>query len=88
MDYPYDLGPYCRPVTTTSAEAQRWFDRGLNWCFSLALAEHSAHQLGSTDGRRAGIPMQVHPIPRESLKLRNSSLPGPDRMDNLMRAHS
>ena len=33
MDYPYDLGPYSRKVTTTSADAQRWFDRGLNWCF-------------------------------------------------------
>ena len=33
MDYPYDLGPYARRVTTASAEAQRWFDRGLNWCF-------------------------------------------------------
>ena len=34
MDYPYDLGPYVRKVTTTSADAQRWFDRGLNWCFA------------------------------------------------------
>jgi tetratricopeptide (TPR) repeat protein len=33
MDYPYDVGPYSRKVTTTSADAQRWFDRGLNWCF-------------------------------------------------------
>jgi tetratricopeptide (TPR) repeat protein len=33
MDYPYDVGPYSRPMTTVSAEAQRWFDRGLNWCF-------------------------------------------------------
>ncbi len=33
MDYPYDLGTYCRKVTTSSADAQRWFDRGLNWCF-------------------------------------------------------
>jgi tetratricopeptide (TPR) repeat protein len=33
MDYPYDVGLYCRKVTTTSADAQRWFDRGLNWCF-------------------------------------------------------
>src|SRR6266478_4636216 len=33
MDYPYDLGPHSRTVTTTSADAQRWFDRGLNWCF-------------------------------------------------------
>ena len=33
MDYPYDLGRYSRRVTTASADAQRWFDRGLNWCF-------------------------------------------------------
>ena len=33
MDYPYDLGPYSRKVTTASAEAQRWFDRGLNWTY-------------------------------------------------------
>jgi tetratricopeptide (TPR) repeat protein len=32
-DY-YDLGSYTRPVTTDSAEAQRWFDRGLMWCYS------------------------------------------------------
>jgi tetratricopeptide (TPR) repeat protein len=35
MDYPYDLGPYTRTVTTASADAQRWFDRGLNWCFGF-----------------------------------------------------
>ena len=29
----YDVGPYTREVTTTSADAQRWCDRGLNWCF-------------------------------------------------------
>ena len=33
MDYPYDLGSYSRTVTTNSPDAQRWFDRGLNWCF-------------------------------------------------------
>lgn len=31
-DY-YDLGSYTRPVTTTSKEAQAWFDRGLMWCY-------------------------------------------------------
>jgi tetratricopeptide (TPR) repeat protein len=31
-DY-YDLGPYTRPVTTTSIESQLWFDRGLLWCY-------------------------------------------------------
>src|SRR3978361_1818137 len=35
MEYPYDLGPYSRTVTTASANAQRWFDRGLNWCFGF-----------------------------------------------------
>jgi tetratricopeptide (TPR) repeat protein len=33
MDYPYELGPYSRKVTAASSDAQRWFDRGLNWCF-------------------------------------------------------
>jgi len=33
MDYPYKLGAYSRKVTTSSAGAQAWFDRGLNWCF-------------------------------------------------------
>ncbi len=29
----YDLGTYSCPVTTTSPEAQLWFDRGLNWTY-------------------------------------------------------
>lgn len=29
----YDLGPYQRLVSTKSKDAQRWFDRGLMWCF-------------------------------------------------------
>lgn len=33
-DYPFNLGKYSRKISTTSADAQRWFDRGLNWCFS------------------------------------------------------
>ena len=32
-DYPFDLGTYSRPVNTESEQAQRWFDRGLNWVF-------------------------------------------------------
>jgi tetratricopeptide (TPR) repeat protein len=35
MEYPYDLGSYVRQVTTTSADAQTWFNRGLNWCFGF-----------------------------------------------------
>lgn len=49
MSY-FDLGRYGRPVTTTSSEAQTWFDRGLVWtygfnheeavaCFERAVAE-------------------------------------------------
>ena len=33
MDYPYNTGAYTRKITTASADAQRWFDRGLNWCY-------------------------------------------------------
>ena len=30
----YDLESYWRPVTTSSADAQHRFDRGLIWCFA------------------------------------------------------
>src|SRR5690554_5444315 len=33
-DY-YDLGSYGRPINTASADAQLWFDRGLNWCYGF-----------------------------------------------------
>ena len=49
MDDYYDLGSHSRKITTASAQAQIWFDRGLNWtygfhheeaiaCFERALA--------------------------------------------------
>ncbi|POR33718.1 Uncharacterized protein TPAR_06092 [Tolypocladium paradoxum] len=31
----YDLGTLHRPVSTSSAVAQRWFDRGLVWCYGF-----------------------------------------------------
>ncbi len=31
--YPFDLGTYSLRISTESEDAQRWFDRGLNWCF-------------------------------------------------------
>jgi tetratricopeptide (TPR) repeat protein len=37
-DY-FDLGVYSRPITTTSADAQLWFDRGLNWTYGYNHAE-------------------------------------------------
>jgi len=33
MEY-YDVDVYSRQVTTTSPEAQLWFDRGLVWCYA------------------------------------------------------
>ena len=59
----YDLGTYSRAITTTSPEAQLWFDRGLIWvcaynheegikCFKKAL-EHDPDWLRPTElGRR------------------------------------
>lgn len=37
--YPFDLGSYSRPVSTSSGQAQRWFDLGLNWYYGFNLAE-------------------------------------------------
>jgi len=37
-DY-FDLGSYSRPITTSSPDAQLWFDRGLNWCYGFAHEE-------------------------------------------------
>jgi len=30
----YDIDVYSRAITTTSPDAQRWFDRGLVWCYA------------------------------------------------------
>jgi tetratricopeptide (TPR) repeat protein len=35
----FDLGEYTRRISTTSAEAQDWFDAGLNWCYAFNKAE-------------------------------------------------
>jgi len=35
----FDLGTYSRKISTTSPEAQLWFDRGLNWVFGFNHAE-------------------------------------------------
>lgn len=31
----FDLGEHKRPISTKSADAQRWFDLGLNWCYGF-----------------------------------------------------
>ena len=35
MPYEFDLGSYGRPITTSSPEAQLWFDRGLLWTYGF-----------------------------------------------------
>ena len=39
MDYYYDTGAYSRTISTTSVEAQTWFDRGINWAFGFNFEE-------------------------------------------------
>ena len=38
-DYDFDLGTVSFPISTRSAEAQRWFDRGLVWCYAFSHEE-------------------------------------------------
>ncbi len=33
--YPFDLGTYGRSASTSSIDAQVWFDRGLVWCYAF-----------------------------------------------------
>jgi tetratricopeptide (TPR) repeat protein len=35
----FNLGAHKRKIATTSSEAQRWFDLGLNWCFGFNQEE-------------------------------------------------
>jgi tetratricopeptide (TPR) repeat protein len=35
----FNLGSHSRTISTGSAETQRWFDLGLNWCFAFNKAE-------------------------------------------------
>ncbi len=35
----YDLGSHTWPITTSSPDAQRWFDKGLNWAYGFNHGE-------------------------------------------------
>ena len=39
MDHYFDLGGHTRKITTSSPEAQTWFDRGLNWIYAFHREE-------------------------------------------------
>ncbi|KAL4762738.1 tetratricopeptide repeat protein [Aspergillus foveolatus] len=34
-EYPFDLGTFGRPITTTNPSAQTWFNRGLTWVYTF-----------------------------------------------------
>lgn len=55
MDGYYDLGDYSLKVSTASADAQRWFDRGLMWCYGFNHDEAIAcfTKAASADGKLA-----------------------------------
>ena len=42
MEHYFALGSHSRPVTTSSEEAQLWFNRGLNWLYGFNHAESVA----------------------------------------------
>ena len=68
--------------------ADRHAERLANRLNRLPLHQHPPNQIGSTMHRQAGILVNVHPVPPRTLKLRNLSFPGPNRMDNLLKAHT
>ena len=41
----FNLGAYGRPISTRSAETQRWFDIGLNWCYGFNHEEGIEDQM-------------------------------------------
>ena len=54
---------------------------------ATAMGVYPAHHALSTARRQARILVDVHPVPLDT-KARNFSFLGPDRMDNLWKAHS
>jgi len=67
------------------------FRRGVIAARSFGLTQpsihHGAHHCLSTFWGQAGILVGVHSVLRESLRFGNISVPGQDRMDNLLKVH-
>jgi hypothetical protein len=53
----------------------------------LPSLKDGAHDPLSTARRQTGILVDVHPVLRGTLKCGNSSFLGPNRMNNLLKAH-
>jgi hypothetical protein len=66
----------------------RVFDVVLNGRVAKTALHDDANQLLSTFRVRAGILVGVHSVLRKSLRFGNISVPGPGRMDNLLKIHS
>ena len=56
----YDLGTYKRPITTSSPEAQLWFDRGLNNAHLASIATY----FGCVPGFERLLAASGHDLPR------------------------
>src|SRR5262249_60640319 len=55
---------------------------------ALSTIHHGAHHVLSTFRGQAGILVGVHSVLRESQRFGNISVPGPGRMDNLLKVHT
>ncbi len=62
-------------------------ERGGNLARGLAEIDNAVDKFRSTQRRQARILMTVPPVLPGTLKLHNSSILDPDRMDNLLKAH-
>jgi tetratricopeptide (TPR) repeat protein len=89
-DYPYDLGAHRRVVTTTSAQAQLWFDRGLNWCFgyhhgeAIACFEQALWHDPKCNMARWGIALALGPTYNKPW----SAFDEPEKRDAVERANA
>ena len=63
----YELGSFTWPISTKNPEAQRWFDRGMIWCFgynhdeAIACFEKALEQDGDCVMARFGIAYAIGP---------------------------
>lgn len=49
----FDLRAHTRKIQTKSAEAQRWFDLGLNWCFGFNQDRGETEELPTFEAKLA-----------------------------------
>ena len=69
----FDLGTRARAITTTSAEAQRWFDRALVWAYAFNHEEaiRCFENAAGADPGCAILPWANGPEPRAPTRVGN-----------------